>query len=74
VLICGRKLISDGPRNTMVCFGTAAGRVVRFASDEELIVQSPGGTAGEVVDVRLIFNPDGSLVLRSAFRFVPSPP
>ena len=74
VLIRGRRFIADGPRSVKVYFGGRQGTVVRFASDGELIVQAPGGTAGDVVDVRLIFEPGGQLVLRSAFRFVPSPP
>ncbi|HWU89592.1 MAG TPA: IPT/TIG domain-containing protein, partial [Kofleriaceae bacterium] len=74
VLIRGSGFLAGGPRNTKVYFGGRQGTVVRFASDGELIVQAPGGTAGDVVDVRVIFDPGGQLVLRSAFRFVPSPP
>ena len=70
VVIRGKVFLADGPRSVKVYFGPRQGTVVRFQSDRELIVQAPGGKAGEVVDVRLVFEPGGELSLTSAFTFV----
>jgi hypothetical protein len=48
--------------------------VVRFSSDTEIIVQAPGGTSGDVVDVLLVFEPGGQVSLPGAFTFVASGP
>jgi hypothetical protein len=69
VLVKGRHFLADGARNTQVYFGSRAGEVVRFASDSELIVQAPGGTPGEVVDVLVVFDPGGERKLARAFTF-----
>lgn len=42
---------------------------MRFASDREIVIRAPAGTPGEVVDVRLVFDPGGELVLPRAFAF-----
>jgi len=70
VVIKGNRFIKDGPRNAKVYFGSRQGSVVRFQSDSELIVQSPPGKDGEVVDVKIIFDPGGQKVIEKAFRFV----
>ncbi|MBS1121065.1 MAG: hypothetical protein H6Q90_3293, partial [Deltaproteobacteria bacterium] len=70
VVIKGNRFIKDGPRNAKVYFGSRQGTVVRFQSDSELIVQAPGGKAGEVVDVLVIFDPGGQLKIANAFTFV----
>ena len=33
--------------------------MVRFASDKELIVRTPGGKAGDIVDALVTFEPGG---------------
>jgi hypothetical protein len=70
VVIKGNRFIKDGPRNAKVYFGSRQGSIVRWQSDSELIVQSPGGKADEVVDVLVIFDPGGQLVIKKAFKFV----
>lgn len=70
VVIKGNRFIKDGPRNAKVYFGSRQGTVVRFQSDSELIVQAPGGKPDEQVDVLVIFDPGGQLVIKKAFRFV----
>jgi hypothetical protein len=70
VIIKGSRFIAAGPRNTKVYFGSRQGTVVRFASDDQLIVRTPGGKPGEVVDVLIIFEPGGTLRLPRAFTFV----
>jgi hypothetical protein len=67
--VIGRDYIAEGPRRATIYFGTRKGDIVRFASNTEIIVQSPAGTEGEVVDVRMIFEPGGERVLRGAFTY-----
>jgi len=70
VVIKGDGFIKDGPRFVKVYFGAAQGTVVRFQSDHELIVQAPGGTLDQVVDVLVIFDPGGEYRLPKTFTFV----
>jgi hypothetical protein len=70
VLVGGNGFLADGARSAKVYFGTREGMVVRFASDRELIVQAPGGRAGETVDFLAIFEPGGEIKLPHAFKFV----
>ena len=56
-------------RSAKVYFGSRQGTVDRFASDSELIVQAPGGKAGEVVDVIVIFEPGGEIKIPKGFTF-----
>lgn len=75
VVIKGNRFLNDGARNATVYFGTMQagyrkGTVVRFANDKELIVRTPGGKAGEVVDVLVMFEPGGQLRIPNAFTYV----
>jgi len=70
VIIKGNRFVADGPRLAKVYFGSRQGTVVRFANDRQLIVRTPGGRPGEVVDVLVIFEPGGTLKLPRAFTFV----
>jgi hypothetical protein len=70
VIIKGNRFIKDGPRNAKVYFGSRQGTIVRFQSDSELIVQSPPGKDGEIVDVLVILDPGGQLKIDKAFKFV----
>jgi hypothetical protein len=67
--ITGSRFIADGPRSAKVYFGTRQGTIVRFASDTELIVEAPGGSAGSTVDVSVTFEPGGELKMPHAFTF-----
>ncbi|MBA3820807.1 MAG: IPT/TIG domain-containing protein [Deltaproteobacteria bacterium] len=70
VVIKGNRFVKEGPRNAKIYFGSRQGSVVRFQSDTELIVQAPGGKPDEVVDVRIIFDPGGQLLIKDGFKFV----
>jgi IPT/TIG domain len=70
VVLKGLRFL-DEPRAARVYFGGREGTVVRFASNTELIVEAPGGIAGERVDVRVEFSPGGQTVLANAFSFRP---
>ena len=74
VRIKGNRFIADGARNAKVYFGSRQGTVVRFASDSELIVEAPGGKAGDTVDVLIIFEPGGELKIPNGFTFVEKNP
>jgi hypothetical protein len=69
VRIKGNRFMADGPRTAKIYFGGRPGRVVRFESDAELVVQPPGGKAGEVVDVLIMFEPGGTLKIPNGFRY-----
>ena len=75
VIIKGNRFVADGPRKADVYFGTQQtgyrkGTVVRFASDKQLIVRTPGGKPDEVVDVLVMFEPGGQLRIPGAFTYV----
>ena len=70
IRIKGNRFTADGPRTAKVYFGGRQGRVIRFESDNEMVVQPPGGKANEVVDVLIVFDPGGSLKIPGGFKFV----
>ncbi len=70
VVIKGSRFLKDGPRALKVYFGSRQASVVRFQSDSEVIVQAPGGKENEVVDVLVVFDPGGQMMLPKAFTFV----
>jgi hypothetical protein len=67
VRVLGSGFTVDGPRRVKVYFGTHEGAVVRFASDSELLVQSPAGKAGDTVDVTVVFEPGGEIKVPREF-------
>lgn len=73
VQIVGHRFVADGPRNAKVYFGPREAKVLRFASDQELMVETPAGKPGESVDVRVVFEPGGELKIANAFTFVANP-
>jgi IPT/TIG domain len=75
VEIKGNRFLADGPRKVDVFFGTQQsgyrkGTFVRFASDKLMIVRTPGGKPGEVVEVLVMFEPGGQLRIPNAFTYV----
>jgi hypothetical protein len=70
VRIRGNRFTADGPRSAKVYFGGRQGIVTRFESDSVLIVEAPGGTPNEVVDVLIVFDPGGQLKIPGGFRYV----
>jgi hypothetical protein len=69
ITLKGARFTADGPRKVRVFVGEREAPSVRFKSDEELIVQTPPGKVGEVVDVRLQFDPGGEIVMPKAFTY-----
>ena len=70
VHIHGNRFRAEGPRNVKVYFGGHEAHVDRFLSDDELIVQTPGGKLNESVDVLIVFDPGGKVNLPNAFRYI----
>ena len=53
-----------------VWFGGQPGQVIRFASDDEIIAQAPGGKVGDTVDVLITFEGRGEIKIPKAFTFI----
>ena len=70
VRVKGNRFTKDGARSAKVYFGSRQGTVMRFESDSEMIVQAPGGTPNETVDVLIVFEGQGEIGLKKAFTFV----
>jgi hypothetical protein len=68
--IIGNRFTKDGARNVKVYFGSRQATVQRFDNDNEIIVQVPGGTPNETVDVLVIFDGYGEVGLKKAYTFV----
>jgi hypothetical protein len=56
-------------RTAKIYFGDQPGNVIRFRSDEELIVEAPGGTNDQTVDVLVVFEPGGEITIPKAYTF-----
>lgn len=65
----GKGFLDGGGHPTKVMFGGEAGTIVRIVSNDELIVQAPGGTPGNSVDVTVVFEPGGERTLSAAFHY-----
>jgi hypothetical protein len=75
VRIHGNRFLTDdngnpAPANAKIFFGSRQGTVVRFASDDEIIAQAPGGKVGDTVDVLITFEGRGEIKIPKAFTFV----
>ena len=75
VRIHGNRFLTDdngnpAPANAKIFFGSRQGTIVRFASDDEIIAQAPGGKVGETVDVLITFEGRGEIKILKAFTFV----
>lgn len=56
-------------RSVVVYFGVKKGQVQRVDGDARMVVAVPDGTAGETVDVLVIFEPGGEIELPKAFTY-----
>jgi hypothetical protein len=70
IRVKGNGFLEPEPRNAKIYFGTRQGTVVRFASNNEMIVEAPGGKLGEKVDVLIIFEPGGELKIAKGFEYI----
>jgi hypothetical protein len=69
VHVRGTRFQADGPRDVKIYFGGRPGNVHRFLSDNDLLVEAPGGKANEAVDVLVRFEPGGQITLTGAFKY-----
>jgi len=58
-------------RSIQVYLGDTPANVLSIDSDTELQVEVPAGEAGKAVDVKLVFDPGGEIMLPGAFTFTP---
>ncbi len=58
-------------RAIQVYFGDAPASVLSVDSDTQMQIEVPAGEAGAAVDVRLVFEPGGEVMLPHAFTFAP---
>ncbi len=68
VSIRGSNLMAT-PRTAKVWFGTKEATVVRIASDRELVVEAPPQEAEGFVDLRVQFDPGGTVTVPYGFTY-----
>lgn len=72
-LTAASQFVADDAKTARVYFGGKLGKVIRVVSSEELLVEAPGGAAGETVDVVLELkgvDRESRLEVPHSFRFV----
>lgn len=70
MIIHGSGFMSES-RAIQVYVGETPANVLSVDSDTELQVEVPPGEAGKAVDVKLVFDPGGEIMLPQAFTFTP---
>lgn len=60
---------TSSPRSVKVYFGDRAANVLRFTSDNEVLVETPSGRPGTTVNVTVTFEPGGETAMEAAFRY-----
>ena len=68
VFIKGQAFMKTA-RTAKVYFGDQPGNVIRFKSDEEIVVEAPGGKPDATVDVLVVFEPGGEITIPKAYTF-----
>ena len=61
-------------RTARIYFGDQQGSVLRFVDNSTLLVEAPGGKAGESVDVLVVFEPGGEITIPHGFTFIDRSP
>ena len=70
VTIYGSGFTSDGAKGVEVWFGKKRGRNIRFRGDTKLVVEAPGGSIGEVVDVIIVFDDARQKPIKDAYTYI----
>jgi len=70
MVIHGKGFMSES-RAIQVYVGDAPANVLSVDSDTVLQVEVPAGQAGAAVDIKLVFEPGGEIMLPHAFTFTP---
>jgi hypothetical protein len=61
-------------RGVRIYFGDQQGTFLRVVDDETILVEAPGGRAGEAVDVLIVFEPGGEITIPRGFTYVDRSP
>lgn len=72
-LMAASQFVADDAKTAKVYFGGELGKVIRVVSSEDLLVEAPGGKAGETVDVVLELqgiDRERRMEVPHSFRFV----
>lgn len=70
IVIHGSGFMAES-RSIQVYLGEAPANVLSVDSDTDLQVEVPAGEPGTPVDVKLVFDPGGEIMLPGAFTFTP---
>lgn len=70
IVIHGSGFMAES-RAIQVYLGNTPANVLSVDSDTDLQVEVPAGEAGAPVDVKLVFDPGGEIMLPAAFTFTP---
>ena len=70
VVFKGSGFTADGVRGVEIWFGDRRGKNVRFRGDSEMIVDTPGGAVGEVVDITVRFDSGRTKKYSKAYSYI----
>lgn len=75
IRIHGNRFLTDqngnpAPANAKIYFGSRQGTIVRFAGDDEIIAQTPGGKVGDTVDILITFEGRGEIKIPKAYSYI----
>ncbi len=70
VVFKGNGFTDEGARGVEVWFGEKRGKNVKFRGDDEMVVFSPGGAVGEVVDITIKFSDARTRKFEKAYTYV----
>jgi hypothetical protein len=70
VVFKGSGFSAQGAVGAQIWFGDKPGRNVRFRGDTEMVVDSPGGQVGEVVDITIMFDDSRKKKLPQAYTYI----
>ena len=68
VEVSGSNFRRPGHRSARIYFGEQQGTVLR-STNSRLLVEAPGGKAGESVDVLVVFEPGGEITIPRGFTY-----
>ena len=70
VVFEGGGFQDDGVQGVEIWFGDKLGKNVRFRGDSEMVVSTPGGTVGEVVDITIRFDGARGKKFAKAYTYI----
>ena len=70
VVFEGGGFQADGAKGVEIWFGGKRGKNVRFRGDEQMVVDAPGGSVGEVVDITVRFDGARTKKFPKAYTYI----